>query len=434
MRSGTSSRLVLALLATAAGGCLSHAGRNGAASPAAAANEATGAAKAGGAAAAAGTTGTPAPVIWELAWMTRVKRELAGDPRYAPALARLRQEADRALTAGPFSVMNKKLVPPSGDKHDYMSVAPYWWPDPSKPDGLPYIRKDGERNPARNNGDTDNAAESAMAAAVETLGLAFFFTDHAPYAQHAVKLLRAWFIDPATRMNPNLSYAQGILGVTAGRAAGVIDTIDLVPLLESVELLRASPAYTEADDRALRAWFAGYLDWLSTSEIGRAEKAATNNHGSWYDVQVARFALFVGRTDLARVVAGDARQIRIAAQIQPDGSQPRELSRTRSFHYSFFNLSALFSLGTIGQKLNVDLHHFYTPTGASLRKALDYLLPYLDPAATWPHQQLGGRDSATAIPVLLRARRVYEDPRYEAALTRHLAGELRDNRALLLIP
>ena len=121
------------------------------------------------------------PVIWDFAWMTEVKGKIAaGEGRYAAALKKLRADADAAMGVGPFSVMWKKLTPPSGDKHDYMSVGPYWWPDPNKPDGLPYIRKDGERNPARNSGDTDNAAESAMAAAVETLGLAYFFTGTSP--------------------------------------------------------------------------------------------------------------------------------------------------------------------------------------------------------------------------------------------------------------
>ncbi len=377
------------------------------------------------------------PVLWDLAHMTRVKGELArGEARLAPALARLRQEADEALRAGPFSVMDKKLVPPSGDKHDYMSVGPYWWPDPSKPGGLPYLRKDGQRNPARNSGETDNAAESAMAAAVETLGLAFFFTDDARYAEHAVKLLRVWFIDPATRMNPNLNFAQAIPGVTAGRPAGVIDTVDLVNMLEGVELLARSPAWTAKDDRALRAWFAYYLDWLADSAIGKGEKAASNNHGSWYDAQVCRFALFAGRPALARAVAASARATRIAAQIQPDGRQPRELERTRSFHYSGFNLAALFSLAAMSAQANLgaDLYRYRSPDGRGLRPALDYLLPYLDPAATWPYPQLGPRDNPTLIPVLRRARRAYGDARYDELLSRHFGGQLGAHRVQLVLP
>jgi hypothetical protein len=377
------------------------------------------------------------PVVWDLTWMTRVKEEAArGDKAHGPALARLRQEADAALKAGPFSVVNKKLTPPSGDKHDYMSVAPYWWPDPARPDGLPYIRKDGERNPARNSDATDNAAESAMAAAVETLGLAYFFTDDERYAEHAVKLLRTWFIDPATRMNPNLNFAQSIPGVTPGRPAGVIDTVDLIGMLEGVALLARSRAYTGKDDEALRAWFQDYLAWLMQSEIGLGEKAATNNHGSWYDAQVVRFALHAGRKDVAQRVAADAGMGRIAAQIQADGRQPRELGRTRSFHYSGYNLTALFTLAAMSANANLgtDLFTFQTHDGRSLRRALNYLLPFLNPDVPWPYQQLGSRDNPALISLLRRARRVYDDPRYESVLNRRFGGQLADHRSRLVLP
>ena len=375
------------------------------------------------------------PVLWDLDWMTKVKEGAGrGEQTQAAALRRLRQEADRALAGGPFSVMHKQRVAPSGDKHDYLSVAPYWWPDPGKPDGLPYIRKDGERNPARNSAETDNAAESAMAAAVETLGLGFFYFDHRPYADRAVQLLRVWFLDPATRMNPNLSFSQGIPGVTPGRPAGLIDTVDLVPMLEAVELLRRGRALPGDVDSGLRAWFGRYVDWMLESEIGKGERRATNNHGSWYDVQVVRFALFAGRAPLARSVAAEARTGRIAAQIQPDGRQPRELERTRSFHYSGFNLAALFALGAMGSKLGVDLHRFETADGRGLRRALEFLLPYLDAGKPWPYRQLGSREAGALIPVLRRARRLYDDPRYAEALDHHAAEEMRDHRVLLLLP
>src|SRR5215471_19027754 len=75
------------------------------------------------------------------------KRIEAGDKTFDAALARLESDARKALKQEPVSVVTKAVTPPSGDKHDYMSQAPYFWPDPSKPNGLPYLRRDGERNP-----------------------------------------------------------------------------------------------------------------------------------------------------------------------------------------------------------------------------------------------------------------------------------------------
>src|SRR5438552_2649323 len=71
--------------------------------------------------------------------LARAKRRLAsGDSSLRPAYDRLVREAAAALVAGPFSVMDKQRTPPSGDKHDYVSMGPDWWPDATKPGGLPY--------------------------------------------------------------------------------------------------------------------------------------------------------------------------------------------------------------------------------------------------------------------------------------------------------
>jgi hypothetical protein len=371
-------------------------------------------------------------MLWDLEVMESVRTRLRRGDAAGAAVVPLRAAADQALGRGPFSVMAKKLVPPSGDKHDYLSVAPYFWPDPNRPDGLPYVSRDGERNPQRSSGDTDNGTENSMANDVETLALAHFFTGDQRYADQAARLLRVWFLDPATRMNPNLEFAQSVPGLTPGRPAGLIDTVDLVAMVEGVELLAHSGGLRESDLAGLRGWFARYLDWLLGSQNGKAEGEATNNHGNWYDVQVCRFALFVDRDELARRFLEQVGTVRISRQIEPDGRQPRELARTRSFHYSLYSLTALFALATMGQRLGVDLFHFQTADGRSLRRALDFLVPYADPASTWPYQQIGGRSTRTLIPLLKQAARAFHEPRYDEVLARFFAGELPTDRATLI--
>src|SRR4029079_12800027 len=166
------------------------------------------------------------------------------------------------------SVMDKAITPPSGDKHDYVSQAPYWWPDPSKPDGKPYIRKDGVRNPEIDR-ITDHDKLGRLIDAVATLGVTYAYTGREAYATHAGRLVRAWFVDPATRMNPNLQFGQYVPGVNQGRGIGIIETRGLPEMLDGVLLIRGSPAWTKADDDALQAWMRGYLTWLRESPHGR---------------------------------------------------------------------------------------------------------------------------------------------------------------------
>jgi hypothetical protein len=354
------------------------------------------------------------------------------DSPLRPALDRLLRAADAALKDGPFSVTDRKTPAPSGDKHDYMSLAPYWWPDPDKKDGLPYVRHDGKTNPAARTDAYDSGRMGKMGSAVETLALAYHFTGEDRYARRAALLRRTWFLGPKTKMNPHLKYAQAIPGVNDGRGIGIIDTVRLLNVPDSVALLAPSAAWTAKDTAGMRRWFADYLDWLLTSPHGKDEDRATNNHGSWYDAQAATFALFAGRDDVARKVAEAAKKRRIAAQIEPDGKQPRELARTRSFGYSAFNVRALFALATAAERVGVDLWRFETKDGRGLRKALAYLLPYADPKAEWPHKEIRGVQRGDLLPLLLQADAVYGEPAYLNAARQHLADELSASRSRLL--
>ena len=355
--------------------------------------------------------------------LSSVKTRLhANDARTKTALAALEQEAAKALAMKPVSVMDKGAAPPSGDKHDYMSQAPYWWPDPSKPNGLPYIRRDGERNPEINR-ITDHGNFDRLMDAVAILGLAFHLTGRQEYADHAARLVRVWFIDPATRMNPHLKYGQGIPGINEGRGIGIIETRRLPKMLDGVLLIAGSPAWRAEDEAALQAWMRSYLTWLTESQHGKEESRNGNNHETWYDVQAAGLALYTGQREVARRVLEGARD-RIARQIEPDGRQPRELERTRAWHYSIFNLEAFFDLATLGGRVGVDLSRYRTPDGRSLRGAVDFLIPYGLKERKWPYQDITGFSGAELHEVLRRAAVAWNEPRY-AEIAVRLGGGSR---------
>jgi hypothetical protein len=338
-----------------------------------------------------------------------------GDQTLAPALARLKSDAQAALKGVPHSVVDKDATPPSGDKHDYMSLAPYFWPDPGTSNGLPYIRRDGERNPEIGK-IPDHLSLTKMTDTVEALALAYYFQGDAIYATRAAELIRIWFLNPATRMNPNLKYGQGIRGINTGRGIGIIETRDLVRVVDAIGLLAGSKAWTVADQRGTEEWFGNYLEWLVESDLGRDEASQKNNHGTYYDAQVASFALFLGMHDLAKDVLQNARARRIAVQIEPDGRQPLELVRTKAWSYSIGNLRGLMMLARLGENVGVDLWHYETSDGRSLCKALDYLMPFGLGEKKWSYQQIEGWQAQLLSPALAQAAARYLDPKYRAAL------------------
>lgn len=361
------------------------------------------------------------------------ERIAAGDSALQPALKRLLSEADRALTAGPFSVTYKKQTPPSGDKHDFMSLAPYWWPDPHSPNGLPYIRRDGVTNPERNQ--YDRIPFWQMDSAVSTLALAYFFTGNEAYAEHSVKLVKAWFLDDATCMNPHLKYGEAIRGICDGRAAGIIDGRPLFLVVDAIGLLADSKSWNERDQQRMVNWYDQYLSWLLESALGREEAQKENNHGTWYEVQVSTIALFVQKPDIARRFL-EKIPARIASQIEPDGSQPLELERTRAFHYSSMNVDGLFNAARLGEQLGMDLWNFETRDGRSMRRALEYLADYATEKNPWPHAMIRGweTDQVLIASLLRRASLKYRQPAYDQMIKRLNRVDASTERFQLLYP
>ena len=358
------------------------------------------------------------------------QRIQAGDKALVEAVLRLETDAQKALTVGPYSIATKEAAPPSGDKHDYMSQAPYFWRDPKTPSGLPYIRRDGERNPEINKF-PDHQTMDRMISSVETLALAYYLKRDEAYAARAAMLLGTFFLEPATRMNPNLQYAQAIPGVNTGRGIGLIETRGLTRVIDAVGLLAGSKAWTSSDQKGIEEWFSRFLDWMLQSKNGRDEAAAKNNHGTYYDVQTSAYALFLGKRDLAASILQSARQKRIAVQIEPDGRQPLELARTRSWSYSVGNLDGLTLLARLGENVGVDLWSYQTKDGRGIRRALEYLVPFAL-GEKWKYQQLGEWQAQALFPIMRRAATRYTDPKYHSLMSQIPAVDPADRGTLSL--
>ena len=372
----------------------------------------------------------PRVVALDPAKLNQTKTRIANkDGAYTAALAKLRRDAEKARSGEPFTIMSKERVPPSGDKHDYLTLAPYWWPDPKKADGLPYIRRDGETNPESKR-DTDNATLNAMANAVETLSLAYYFTGEEKYAGRAALLLRTWFIAKETKMNPNYEYAQAVMGRNNGRGAGLIDARKFIQVVDAVGLLSESKAWTKQDQQGVQDWYRAFVKWLQTSANGKDEASARNNHGSWFAAELAAFALFIGDEALARKTV-EAVKARIAWQIEPDGQQPLELDRTRGMSYSLFNLNALLTVASIGEKVGVDLWSYQTKDGRSIRKALENLAPFALGEKEWEHQQIIKWSPEEYFAMVRKAASKFQDENFKALLAKVPAVNSTERSVLL---
>ena len=374
----------------------------------------------------------PDTIIFSPEAMVRAKdRYLARDPAVMPAVEKLLREADRCVTAPAEAVVLKKAPPPGGDMHDYWSLAPYWWPDKTRVGGLPYVRRDGKRNPEANSDKYDRQRMNRMSRDALTLALAWYLTGNDLYAGKGCALVWSWCCDHMTRTNPNLNFGQSKPGVAKGDPTGIIETRDLIRVAEAGRILNPSPLWSDVETQKLTKWFKAYVKWLLESEFGRVESEKRNNHGTWYDAQVAVFALYAGDKSLAHAVVGTLDRRRIGEQIKADGTMPEELKRTRSRHYTFFTLEAYFILASVAERLNVDLWNWSVPNTGSIRVAFDLAAPHIAPDSPWPYGETGAFDPFRFTPLFHRAAMVYKDDRYLDFLKALDPDKLRTDRALL---
>lgn len=320
------------------------------------------------------------------------------------------RKVSRALSETIVTIVDKAEPSPTGDPHDYVSYARYYWPDPSKPDGLPFIQRDGHPDTAWI-GRGDSRRLDAMIRTVEALADGWVRLRRPDCPPRADTWIRAWFLDPATRLKPEFNYAQIRMGREGNRgsASGLIDTRGLLGLSEALAALHGAPGLSPEAEAAARAWFAEYLDWLLKSKNGQAEHRAKNNHGSWYLAQAVAISLYLGKTDQARALAREDFD-RIDWQIDPDGRQPLETARVDGLSYSLFNLEAQLNVARLAAPLGVNLWAYTAPRGGSLKKALSYLRPYDSDPRTWPHNQLAAVKPGFLGPLLQAAASLDANP------------------------
>jgi hypothetical protein len=296
---------------------------------------------------------------------------------------RILHAAARYIDLPPQTITSFPAKRSPGNAHDYYSQADYWWPNPADPNG-PYIDRDGQSNPG--NFSDHRKAMIALSIHMPALSAAWLLTRDRRFGQHAVDHLRAWFITPATKMNPNLEYSQGVIGVSTGRSYGIIDTLHLVEVARAASIV-APKFLSTSEQAALHAWFGDYLKWMKTSQKGIAESNAHNNHAVCWALQAAEFARLVGDNSTRSEVAAQFTGKFLPEQMATNGSFPQELARTKPYSYSIFNFDAMAMICQSLLDSGQNLFAFALPDGRGICKAADFLYPYLADRSAWPYKK-----------------------------------------------
>ncbi|WP_282147906.1 alginate lyase family protein [Algibacter lectus] len=306
------------------------------------------------------------------------------------------KEGQAALDYVADPVTNKTQIPPSKDLHDYLSYAPYRWPDASKLDGLPWIARDGIINPVSLGADTDFSRNTAFFDAIEKLTWSYYFSEDKRFAEKAIELIKVWYLNLETRVNPNINFGQAVPGLADGRKAGVHEWCQQSQVITAMQMFENDGILPKDVKQGMDIWFNDYLHWLITNPMAIEAGLTRQNHANHYNYQVVGLMMYLGKNEEAKQVVEDAKQARIADQIMPDGSQPREMGRTKSVQYATLNLWSMTELTLMGQKLGIDLWAYETKEGRSLKKAYSYLTPFVLGIEKWPQRQIteGGPEKA----------------------------------------
>jgi hypothetical protein len=328
---------------------------------------------------------------------------------------RILKLADRALQLKPPAITDHVATNSAGGLHDFYSQADYYWPNPTNLAAPGYVGRDGQSNP--DNFNYHRMAMRDMKDAVAALAAAYALTGDDRYVPKAAELLKVFFLDAPTRMNPNLNFAQAVLGKQTGSAFGVIDTLHLAELPVAVRFLEKSPAFPTEVDRGLKKWFADYTEWMTTSTNGVKEMNALNNHSIACFVQLASFARFTGDEKLLALCRQRFKEVLLPGQMAANGSFTLELRRTKPYGYSIFQADNVATLCVLLSTPTEDFWRFTLPDGRSPRSAMDFIYPYLADKNKWledgrPKDVMHWDDWPMRQPCLIFAYAEFGDEKY----------------------
>ncbi|WP_066875271.1 alginate lyase family protein [Clostridium mediterraneense] len=329
------------------------------------------------------------------------------------------------------TVTDKTILVSNGEnKHDFASMTPYLWNDPNSKSG--YIVKDGVDNPERLDSQKyDSTRLNKMVSDVNTLSLAYAITGNKAYANQASNFIKTWFINPETKMDPNMKYAEIFVnakGQTYFSGSSMISASPFISVVNDIYLIQNSNCLSSSDNTALKEWFGTFANWLLAQKPGGLDRLRINNHGTWLQAELATFYQFAGQYDKALKALEAVGPYSIFPQINQSGKIPSALIRTKSVAYTEYDLQAFITLATMGEKLNVPIWNYTSPDNGSIKGGIHYLNKYLLGEENWPFQNIKGNDVAQPnnqlfMLYLAMAYNHYKDPSYLKTIYKYATKE-----------
>lgn len=321
------------------------------------------------------------------------------------------KNAEWAMAQSPQTVTSFICERSAGGIHDFYSEGDYWWPNPENIEGA-YIRRDGQTNP-------DNFVAHRLAMIrfnkiVGSLASAYLVTGDEKYVKQAFIHINAWFTNPSTMMNPTLLYAQAIKGITTGRGVGIIDTIHLMEVAQGIICMQNASCVDKENLGVIKQWFSEYSNWMMTHPNGIEEMKAKNNHGSCWVMQLASFSKLTGDKEKLDFCSTRYKNTLLPEQMGEDGSFPLEISRTKPYGYSLFNLDVMATICQILSTPDDNLWEYATAKGLNLKNGIDFMYPYIKDKSAWTHSKdiMYWDNWPVAQPALLFAAKAYNEETY----------------------
>lgn len=341
-----------------------------------------------------GATGDP--FVLDISILNFNKNEIAkGNRHLIQAKNELINEADKVMSKKEaYSVTFKTQTPPSGSKNDYYSLARYYWPNKNKRSNSSYVYRDGVVNPEINS-IPDHDMLANISSDVYTLGLAYYFSGEEKYVTKINSLIKVFFVDARTKMNPNLKFAQLIKGSNKNSNV-TIGAVSFVNLIDGLQLVSNSKSVDSQSFRSVRGWFGQFANWIVNQKSLDKERYANNNTGIYYTVQVTTYSMFSGNQEYAKTFFSAQSKRIIKEQIDSEGKLVNELKRAKPWDYVSYTVSALSDLHSLSNRLSIPVQ--------GIDKVFDWLKPYANGKVQWNYSKGNGAVSSRNVAkVLMRS-------------------------------